>query len=685
MGERQKLRSLVGRDIAAGWPGACRDPARRERAEQDLEFGLRSYFPHVFPLPFCRDHRRYITRIEEAMRDGGLHAFSMQRGGGKTQISSRSGILGLCSGKRRFGLLLGATLPLTLRITRHVKQELTGNELLAEDYPEVCYPFIRLENKASRAAGQVWEGQPTGIQWASDGVVFATIPPSQVGGSALYTRSITGAIKGLSHLLSSGEVIRPDFVLLDDVQTRTSAKSLLATENRIATIEGDVLGLAGHNKSIAAVMAVTPIFENDLAEVYLDRTKKPEWRGERSKMVYSFPKREDLWDRYRTIADEARQTDGDQQAATAFYAEHRAEMDAGAELAWPEMFPEGKLSALQHAMDLKFRDPVSFAAEYQGEPLKTAIAPGLMLTRDEIARKTNGLDMGIVPAWASLLTAFVDVHDALLYYAVAAFSRDYTAALIEYGTFPPQNRRWFTLSDAAPTMAEYLGKTRPDLKGAAPKSLIAAALDIMLPWLRDRTWLKADTTPLALSHIMVDTGYEGDVVKAAIRRLKLPPVILPLVMPSRGVGLGATKKPFALYTKKPGDVVGWHWRAPKPNPGELRTVEIDTNHFKRFLHQQLAMAVERPGSFSFWGDKHTDHGLLADQLTAEKPKLVESKTDQRTVVQFEAKPGSESHLLDCPVGCFVGASMRECSLPGAEEAEHRTKPRQQYNMGALRR
>jgi len=44
---------------------------------------------------------------------------------------------------------------------------------------------------------------------------------------------------------------------------------------------------------------------------------------------------------------------------------------------------------------------------------------------------------------------FIDVHDPLLYYMVAAWSEDFSGQIVEYGTLPQQNRAFFTRNDAS--------------------------------------------------------------------------------------------------------------------------------------------------------------------------------------------------------------------------------------------
>jgi len=667
-----KAKSEDSRDIAAGYPGEPKDPQRREACRDDLERFLRTYFPKIFRSPFCADHRKLIAKTEEAERSGLLYARAMFRGGGKTSIFSCSTLHATAYKFRRFVVPISATARASLRVLKQIKTQLWTNKLFCEDFPEICYPFQRIENNGRRCKGQLWLGEPTHVQWDPDQVVFASIPP-RPDPAVIVCRAMGGEIKGLNYLAPDGTLFRPDLVLLDDPQTRKTAKSVSVTEDLIQTIDGDVLGLAGHDEPITAVMAITPIFEGDLACTYLSRTEKPEWQGETAPMVYRMPDALDtLWDRYRQIGDEARKNDGDKQAATRFYLDHREEMDAGAVLAWPEGPTSKRVSVLQYAMDLYFRSRQAFFVEYQCKPLTTTFAPGLMLAADEIARKTSGLPLGTVPLGAEYLTAFIDMGKAYLFYAIAAWSKDFTGSVIEYGTFPAQRRRYFTKSDANPTIASYFAEHRPALAGANEATMLAAALDTFLPELLKRTWKNPAGDEHKLQRVLCDTGDLGDTVCAAIGRLEQPKLRMPLVMPSFGVGIGATKKPMSQRTKKLGDEAGWHWCAPEPKDRKsLREVQIDTNHFKSFIHKQLFVDRLLPGSLTLYGDPRTDHGLLADHLTAETPKEVANKSDDRTVTEWKQTPGRENEGLDCIAGCAAAAATLGAELTGAAEPDRR--------------
>jgi hypothetical protein len=675
------------RNIAEKFSWDIVDPARREACRYNLRLFLETYFGPSFPCVFSPTHLRLIERAQEAILRGGLHCVAFFRGAGKTTILARALLWAILYGHRRYGVIVGATDELAGKLMRiHIRGELTGNELLRQDFPEVCNPFIALEGHGRKCAGQHFNGVATGIKWSDGELVCAEIPASIErgnNGSVILVKSITAAMKGQTALIrfeliagiitATGRIIRPDILLADDLQTRESANSPVSTKKRVQTVQGDALGLAGHDRKIAAIQAVTKICENDLACQFLDRDKMPEWRGETTRMVITMPEREDLWDEYRAILHEALRTDGDLNAAARFYLEHREEMDRGAVLAWPERIPEGYISALQYAMELKFRDPEAFAAEYQNDPLSSQLSAGLMLPRDEIARKVNGLKRGVVPQETEWLTCFLDVNDAYLYYAVCAWRKDFTGACLEYGAWPEQNKRYHTKADANPTLAAYLAKQEKALAGSPIKTLLAAGLDQCVPWLLGLTWKDEQNQVYGIKRLLIDTRYEKDVVSGAIERLKQKAEKTPIVMPSMGVGYGAKQKPMAEIAKKAGDLTGCHWRAAQPDAGKHRTVTIDTNYWKTTLHEQLAVPLGVSGCFSVYGSPRADHSMFADHLTAELGHRVtnETKGEERTVVEWTLKPNRENETLDAVVGCFVGASMLGSELTGAGRT---TKP-----------
>lgn len=227
--------------------------------------------------------------------------------------------------------------------------------LFCETYfPEVCYPISCLEGIANRCAGQLYKGERTRITWTANEIVLPTIRGADSSGVLVRVADITGRIRGMKYKKpGDGRTIRPEFVVIDDPQTSESAGSLEQTRKRIRVLAGDILGLAGPGRKLSGIMPCTVIRPGDMAEQILDKSKHPEWNGERCRMLYQMPSNEELWAKYADLrADELRER-GTFAKATEFYRRHREEMDAGAVVSWPARFNYDELSAVQHAMDLK--------------------------------------------------------------------------------------------------------------------------------------------------------------------------------------------------------------------------------------------------------------------------------------------------------------------------------------------
>jgi len=67
--------SLEGRDI--GELPAVVNPERKQRAERDFRFFCEQYFPLTFTLPWSADHLKVISKIEQAVLEGGLFAVAI--------------------------------------------------------------------------------------------------------------------------------------------------------------------------------------------------------------------------------------------------------------------------------------------------------------------------------------------------------------------------------------------------------------------------------------------------------------------------------------------------------------------------------------------------------------------------------------------------------------------------------
>ncbi len=661
---RNAALSLAGRDI--GELPVVVNPERKARAESDFRFFCEAYFPFTFHLAWSPDHLKVIAKIEKAVQHGGLFAMAMPRGSGKTSICECACIWAVLYGHRDFVCLIGSDEGHAMDMLESIKTELDGNDLLLEDFPEVVYPIQCLDGIANRCNGQLYNEDRTHIGWTAREVVLPTIPDSKAAGAIIKVAGITGRIRGMKFKRADGHSVRPSLVVLDDPQTDESARSISQCATRESILAGAVLGLAGPGKKIAGVMPCTVIRPEDMADRILDRNKHPQWQGERTKMVYSFPTNESLWTKYAEIRADSLRAERGLADATEFYGQHREEMDVGASIAWPERFNHDELSAIQHAMNLRLQDERAFCAEYQNEPLPEETPQEDELSADQVAAKTNRLKSADVPVGCNHLTMFVDVHGALLFYVVAAWEDDFTGFVIDYGAYPDQRRPYFTLRDARPTLSQVAN-------GAGLEGSIYAGLEELTNRCLGQEWHRDDGANMRIERCLIDAnwGSSTDVVYQFCRQSAHSALLLP----SHGRFVGASSVPFSEYKRKLGDRVGLNWRIPNvQGKRAVRHVVFDTNYWKSFTHARLSVSMGDRGCLSLFGDNPTLHRLIAEHITAEYRVKTEGRG--RTVDEWKMRAAAvDNHWLDCLVGSAVAASIQGAILPGTDAKAAPKRPR----------
>ena len=657
MARREAAESLSGRDI--GDLPAVEDPERKERCRYDFKLFCETYFPEVYQLEWSDDHLRAIEKIQKSVLEGGLFALAMSRGSGKSSLTETAAIWAMLYGHREFIVIIGASESAALEILDSVKTELEVNEHLFADFPEAIYPIQCLDGIANRCAGQLYKGERTRITWTANEIVLPTIAGSLSSGILVRVAGITGRIRGMKYKKPDGRTIRPEFVIVDDPQTTESADSVEQTRKRVRVLAGDILGLAGPGKKISGIMPCTVIRPGDMAEQILDKTKHPEWNGERCKMIYKFPTNDELWNKYADLrADELREK-GTFEAATEFYREHRAEMDEGAVVSWPARHNYDEISAVQHAMNLKLTDEAAFWAEYQNEPLPEDLGSDEQLTTAGIVNKLNGHSQRTVPMAATHLTMFIDVQKTLLFYVVCAWGDDFTGWVIDYGVWPDQRRRYFYLDEANPTLQSKFPRT--GLEGCLYGGLKALTEDYL-----SREFPRDDGAMMKIEKCLVDAnwGQSTEIVYQFCREAQFANVIIP----SHGKYIGASSKPMSEYKRVAGDRVGYNWRIPNiVGRRAVRHVVFDTNFWKSFVASRFLTSLGDKGCLSLWGRNPETHMLFSEHMTAEYRVKTEGRG--RRVEEWKMRPeAKDNHWWDGIVGNAVAASMVGCVLAGTDQA-----------------
>jgi hypothetical protein len=645
--QRQREQAAQGKEI--GPLPEIVNPARRNRGLDEPEFFHRTYFPNRFYLEFGEPHHQAIATLANCTENGGLFAFAMARGSGKTTLAECETIRAIIYGLRRYVVYIGATDTLADRAIERIYREFELNDLLYEDFPEICHPIRSLDRINQRARGQTLNGQPTLMKIGDGHVVFPTVPGSPSSGSVMQAFGLTGALKGLNALTADGTPIRPDLVILDDCQTRESAKSPTQTNDRERIVCDDVLGLAGPRTKMAAVFLCTPIYPGDLTERFIDRDKHPEWRGVRTKMIEQFPTDQTLWDAYSERRRDGLRDGDEGRAANDFYLANRVAMDLGCVLPWPGRVKEGDHSAIQTAMNLYLDNPVGFLSEYQCEPEAAKLGAGSKeLQPDAITKRLSGLTRRVVPGDATRLTAMIDVQGEILFYSVVAWSEHFAGSVIDYGTYPQQNRSVFAASDARPSLSSIF-------PGYTSSQRVYAGLEVLVDDLLGRKWSNVAAADHTIERLMIDSGWgeTSDAVRQFVVRTRAK--YGAIILPSKGVGRSTSQAGVAKWKKNVGERTGYHWKLTANEPAKGRLLLFDPDAWKTQVHGWLTVPLGGSMGLTLFGNRAADHELFAEHCAAEYSQSATLRGD--TFDKWLEKPHRpDNHWWDCLIGCAVGAS-----------------------------
>jgi hypothetical protein len=674
-GERQRLalvsraRAAKGREIG-GIPDIA-DPERRERCLDSFKLFCETYNPEAFYFGWSDAHLEAIDRIEEAVRLGALFALAMDRGKGKTTLCRHGVLWAELNGLRRYGFLIGANATKAAESLDAIKTLVRYAPLLAADFPEVWWPVHCLAGIANRASGQTCGGLSTLMEWSADTVVFPTVAPpanwpkhwplradgmAPTSGVVIATSGLTGdGIRGSLRTLTTGEMVRPDLVLLDDPQTPESARSVTQNQIREQLVSADVLGMAGPGKTISCVMPCTVIEPGDMVDRILDRTKHPLWRGQRTGILKSMPKDLAKWDPYFEAYSRCAQNEPpDFAESNAYYRAHRDELEDGAIASWEQRKLPTEVSAVQHAMHLYFRDPFAFWAEYMNDPKPLHAVASSVLDPEAIAAKATNLGRLVVPRSCTRLTAFVDVGAHVLWYAVVAWDERFGGSVIDYGPYPDQGRRYFAANDARPTLSDLDG-----MRGQPQEAVIYAGLAAVSERILGRAYVQEETgAEFKVERCPVDAnwGPGTDLVYQFCRRDRHSGVMIP----SHGKFIGASSRPMANYTPVDGvqygprGAVSW---CVSTVGKRGRHVVFDTNRWKTFTAERLRTPPGAAGCLQLFRASPAEHEMFADHCTAEYPVAVKRQSGGATVDEWKDRPGRDNHLWDCLVGASVAASL----------------------------
>ena len=325
------FRQQIEAEVDGFAPDAVASAARRARAEDDLEYFARTYFPHYIKHPQVSELQRYLyARLPQVLRTtGNRDAVAAPRGEAKTTIVA---IVALCwaavYGKERYAIIIMDALEQSLESLESIKAELEFNARLRMDFPEAT------------GQGRVWKV----------GVILTAL------NMKIEAFGVGKRIRGRRH-----GPHRPGFVVLDDVENDENVRQLAQRDKLESWIDKTVVPLGGADDSINIFMIGTII---RLDSVLYRKLANPLWRTRRFQGLVKLPDRMDLWDKWEeTLLNHPGEPDEKLAEARKFLDANRAEMHKGAVTSWPGV------RTLESLMIRRAREGhAAFDSEIQNDP-----------------------------------------------------------------------------------------------------------------------------------------------------------------------------------------------------------------------------------------------------------------------------------------------------------------------------
>lgn len=307
-----------------------------QECEHDIYLFAIRYFSHYLRKSSSDLHKfLYKVFAEELNRpnrkEAIKYAIAAPRGNGKTSIVSLIfPVWCMAYQKKKFIIIVSDTSVKAQDFLSDIKRELMNNELLAQDFPDLC------------GKGQVWRANEI-------------ITNSNIKVSALGTgNNIRGAKFGN---------IRPDLVLFDDLESSEQMRSPSERDYiRYQWFNKDVLHIKGEKGTLTDIFIVGTILGKDsLLNALLDPAEYPDFKSKRFSAVLSFSTSQ-LWTEWEEIFKD-RFNDNRIEDAKKFFEKNKKEMLSGTKVLWPEGDPYYDL------MVEKVSDYSGFLSEKQASPI----------------------------------------------------------------------------------------------------------------------------------------------------------------------------------------------------------------------------------------------------------------------------------------------------------------------------
>jgi predicted phage terminase large subunit-like protein len=289
------------------------------------------YLAGYFPLPDSSFHRWLVSELNtlHAGRGTRLAVVAPRRSAKSTWASFAYPLWCAVEGREPYIQIVSDSIGQAHLWLEAIRAELDGNPGLMAAYPHVC------------GSGPVWRRDRLCLR---NGTVI----------EALGTGS---KIRGRRNRQE-----RPSLIIVDDPQNEEHITSAVMRERSWQWFTRAVLN-AGTVETNVVVLGTT--LHRDCLVLRLHRAGG--WQAQLFKALVQQPERMDLWSKWEEMYNDWENPDRERDAL-AFYQQHRAELERGAEVLWPEAESLYDLMCLRATIG-----PGAFAAEKQGDPIDPSV------------------------------------------------------------------------------------------------------------------------------------------------------------------------------------------------------------------------------------------------------------------------------------------------------------------------
>ncbi|MDP8259541.1 MAG: phage terminase large subunit [Candidatus Gygaella obscura] len=312
---------------------------RRKTAESSLYTFAQLYMSKHISIKPSEAHRDIYKMLSEVTIDRGKKiVIAAPRDFGKSTMITLVYIVYLiCYSKEQFIVIISNTASQAEKILDNVRSELTENDALHQDFPDIFEDSNRVKPP----------------RWTRNDVTTRNH-------IEILALGYGQQIRGRKHMN-----YRPSLIILDDLESGENTYSSETKEKMQIWLERSVLKAGSNLSNFIFIGTVHNSFS--LLGEYLNSEHHPAWIGRKYKVVQEWPKNMYLWEKCWKIRIGKELYNGKkgESAAKRYYQDNKVVMDEGAVILWPEKWDLYKL------MDMNAENEFSFSSEMQNEPVDT--------------------------------------------------------------------------------------------------------------------------------------------------------------------------------------------------------------------------------------------------------------------------------------------------------------------------